>query len=255
MPCAESLTVQAYFDGELPAQEAAELERHLGGCSECRALLAELRALRAQMRSSLPRPEAPERLRRNIQDALAAEAQQHGPAPRRTRSRPFWLGAASGAGVTALAAAAAFFLLFPLAQPALDGIVAAHVRSLMSQHPTDVISTDRHTVKPWFAGHADVSPVVADFAAEGYRLLGGRADYLSHQRAAVLVYQHGAHTINVFSWVAERALPRQATRDGYHVMCWQAADLQYCAVSDAGWDELGNLAALLQGLSRADNRE
>ena len=115
----------------------------------------------------------------------------------------------------------------------------------MPTHLTDVISTDRHTVKPWFAGHADVSPAVADFAPQGYKLVGGRADYLNGQRAAATVYEHGAHIINVFTLRADgRALPALRSRDGYHIACWTAADLQYCAVSDAGWDELQQLERL-----------
>ena len=71
-----------------------------------------------------------------------------------------------------------------LTNPLLDDLVSAHVRSLMPDHLIDVVSTDKHTVKPWFAGHADVSPVVADFDSQGYRLIGGRADYFDRQRAA-----------------------------------------------------------------------
>jgi len=128
------------------------------------------------------------------------------------------------------------------------------VRSLMPQHLLDVESSERHTVKPWFAGNADVSPVVGDFPQAGYSLLGGRADYLWGQRAAVLVYRHGAHLINVFSWAAGmRPLPRQRSRAGYHIVCWHAGDLAYCAVSDAGRDELHQLAGLLQELSARDS--
>ena len=111
-------------------------------------------------------------------------------------------------------------------------------------------SSDRHTVKPWYAGHTDVSPAVADFESQGYKLVGGRADYLDHQRSAVMVYQHGPHTINVFTWAADRhSLPAEVTRHGYHVLTWKEGDLQYCAVSDTGWDELRALAALIQGIA------
>jgi len=121
------------------------------------------------------------------------------------------------------------------------------VRSLMPTHLIDVVSTDKHTVKPWFAGHADVSPVVADFEPQGYRLVGGRVDYLDHQRSAVVVYQHGAHVINVFSWAANaRGVPNNATRSGYHLAFWKAGDLEYCAVSDTAWDELLGLVRLLR---------
>ena len=145
----------------------------------------------------------------------------------------------------------------PAANAVLDELVSAHVRSLMpTAQLIDVQSTDRHTVKPWFAGHADVSPVVVDFAAQGYRLIGGRADYLERQRAAAVVYQHGAHFINVFSWAADRgALPRDATRNGYHIACWRAGNLDYCAVSDTGWDELNGLVRLLRDTSAAEAHE
>jgi anti-sigma factor RsiW len=85
------------------------------------------------------------------------------------------------------------------------------MRSLMPIHLIDVASSDQHTVKPWLAEHTNVSPTVADFEQQGFRLLGGRADLVDQQRAAVTVYRRGAHVINVFSWAAgERALPRAA---------------------------------------------
>jgi anti-sigma factor RsiW len=114
---------------------------------------------------------------------------------------------------------------------------------------------DQHTVKPWFAGHADVSPVVADFGAQGYRLIGGRADYFDHQRSAVVVYQHGPHVINVFSWAGAQRLPSSTMRNGYHMAFWREGNLEYCAVSDTGWDELLGLVRLLQNLSARELRE
>ncbi len=110
-----------------------------------------------------------------------------------------------------------------------------------------MVSTDQHTVKPWFAGRTDVSPVVADFASQGYRLLGGRIDDVADHKAAVMVFQHGKHLINVFSWASSaRPLPRDTTRNGYHLAFWQVGNLSYCAVSDTGWVELTGLVALLQ---------
>jgi anti-sigma factor RsiW len=84
--------------------------------------------------------------------------------------------------------------------------------------------------------------------------VGGRADYLDHQRAAVVVYQHGAHVINVFSWAAtEAGWPKNTTRNGYHLSFWRAGNMVYCAVSDTGWDELDGLVRLLQALGTRDN--
>jgi anti-sigma factor RsiW len=256
MQCAESLRVQAYFDGELDALSAADVERHSETCAACRELLQDLHQVRAALREDLTYASAPPALRERILHALDEECgiknpRLKGPRLRRWRPQPFWTGAFSGIGGTALTAGIVFFFLAPpLTNPILDGLVSAHVRSLMPDHLIDVVSTDRHTVKPWFAGHTDVSPVVADFDGQGYRLIGGRADYFDGQRAAVVVYQHGSHVINVFSWAADqRGLPKNTTRNGYHLAFWKAGNLVYCAVSDTAWDELLGLARLLQFLN------
>ena len=257
--CAEALRVQAYFDAELDASGAAAVERHLLSCAECRALLADLAELRSTLRRDCA-PAAPAALRAALNRALDAEetriqrVRAAAPAPWRTRS--FWLGAGSGIAGSALAAALLFVLLSPLIGGALlDELAGAHLRSLTPAHLIAVESSDHHTVKPWFSGHADVSPVVADFAADGFTLVGGRADGLQRQRAAVLVYRHGAHVINVFSWkLGHSALTREAVRNGYHMVFWNDGDLQYCAVSDAGWDELRKLARLIQDQELRERR-
>ena len=258
MQCAESLRVQAYFDAEVDAVSAADVERHMEHCAECRELLKDLEQVRSALRRDSAYARTPPALRTQILRALdreeAAEMRvPEGPALSRRTSRAWprtlWAGALGGAGATAIAAALAFFLLVPrFANPLLDELLNAHERSLMPAHLIDVVSTDKHTVKPWFAGRADVSPAVADFAPQGYKLIGGRADYLDHQRAAVVVYQHGSHVINVFSWSGNDSLPSDVTRNGYHFISWQAGDLRYCAVSDTGRDELLALVGLLKDL-------
>ena len=260
MRCAEALRVQAYFDAELDAASSADIERHVEHCAECQALLKDLEQVRAVLRRQTSFERAPPALRAKIMSALEQEpaetpAAEGATVPSRgawgkpgRRTRPFWAGALGGAAGTALAASFAFLLLAPrFANPLLDELTNAHVRSLMASHLIDVVSTDKHTVKPWFAGHTDVSPVVADFESQGYKLIGGRADYLDHQRSAVVVYQHGAHVINVFSWAGNgRALPANVTRNGYHFVFWKNGDLDYCAVSDTARDELLGLVRLLK---------
>ena len=256
MQCAEILKAQAAFDGELDAVSAAAVERHVEHCAECRALLEHLGRTRARVRRDLDYGQASPELRARIARMLDAEQASRPARPKPAwRARPFWLGTCAGAAA-ALAAGLAAVLLAPLLLGALpDELITAHLRSLESGQLTGVISTDRHTVKPWFAGRADVSPVVADFAGEGYRLAGGRVDELDRQRSAVLVYEHGAHVINVFAFTPGREpLPAEATRRGYHIACWRGGDLGYCAVSDAGWDELAGLRSLLQDLAARDAR-
>jgi anti-sigma factor RsiW len=250
--CAEALRVQAYFDSQLDPLAADQIERHIEHCAECRALLQDLREVRSKLRQELKFEAAPPALQARIALALDREVQQ-APAPRanptRARARPrlFLWGTMSGFGAAA-AAALLLFVLLPLRpDPLLDQVVDAHVRSLLPDHLIDVVSSERHTVKPWFAGHADVSPVVVDFESQGYKLLGGRADYVDRQRAAVVVYQHGAHFINVFSWATDKSTPQNATRNGYHLEFWKMGNLEYCAVSDTGWDELHGLVRLIKG--------
>jgi len=251
--CVEALRVQAYFDGEVDAVSAAEIERHVEHCAECRALLQDLGLVRTALKD-VAYPGTPSYLRERVMRALDEEsagvqAARDVQRPSRGRRRSsLWTGVLSGAGGFALAACLALFLLTPrFSDPLVNDLVSSHVRSLMPDHLIEVVSSDRHTVKPWFAGHADVSPTVVDFESQGYRLVGGRADYIDHQRSAVIVYQHGAHTINVFSWAATgQPLPGNKTRSGYHLAFWQQGDIQYCAVSDTGWDELLGLVRLMR---------
>jgi anti-sigma factor RsiW len=269
--CPEPLRVQAYFDGELDAIGAADVERHRDHCAQCRELLEDLERTRGALRRELSYARVPAALAARLGEALDQEASSAPPAraavqlplaaPARAQTRwparSFWAGAFSGLGLSALAAGLAIFLLLPLrSDPLIDDLVGAHLRSLMPTHLIDVASSDRHTVKPWFAGHADVSPAVADFEQQGYKLVGGRADYLDHQRSAVSVYQHGPHVINVFSWAADRwPAPGERTRQGYHLLFWKSGDLEYCAVSDTGRDELLALAHLIQALSAREGAQ
>ena len=247
--CPERERLQAYFDAELDAAAATQVEQHLTTCADCRAELATLQAGRGALRAHLAAEAAPQRLRASILRALDAEEQQLRPVRTAAswRTRPFWLGMLGGVGGSAVAAALALLLLFTPRASLVDQLVDAHLHSLTPGHMIAVVSTDRHTVKPWFAGRTDVSPVVVDFAEQGYRLVGGRADAINRQRAAVVVYQHGAHFINVFSWKNPGGEPPpDTTRSGYHLAFWKTGDLMYCAVADTGWSELQGLEELLK---------
>ncbi len=272
MLCAESLRVQAYVDGELDAPGSLAVEQHLEHCVPCKALRSELEALRSGLRRELRGVRAPPRLRLRVQQALddaqdaapdaAPAGRDESPArpgaasPRGTgwRVPAFWRGALGGFAAAAAVATAVLFVRLPGgAAPVVDAVLGAHVAALMSSRPYEVESSDHHTVKPWFAGRVDVSPAVADFAAQGFRLVGGRVDLLGRQRAAVLVYRHGAHVASVYCWPAPAGpLPGNVTRRGYHLAFWRERDLAYAAVSDTGWDELLALERLVEGVDGVD---
>jgi anti-sigma factor RsiW len=254
MPCDQAPRIEAYLDGELGAAEALAVERHLETCAECAALLAQLETLRSDIRERATYHRAGSALRTKILRDLDKEAPRGNVIP---WFRNVWAGAAGGAMATAMAASLAFVFLLPAAsEPLITDITNAHLRSIASEHLIDVVSTDRHTVKPWLAAHADLSPPVADFSKQGFKLVGGRVDFLEGVRAAVTVYRHGAHIVNVFAWAGYgEELPEFATRNGYHIVFWRSGNLVFCAISDTAVDDILELSRLLKGLSQTDARE
>ena len=252
MSCAELLHTQAFIDGEVVGSEAAAAERHIAGCAECQAFCAEAANLSDAIRTSATRHAAPDHLRRRVQARLAAEAlpgeDRRGRPDVGLSRRSFWRGALGGAGVTALAAGLGVLAILPPSADTLaDQVADAHTRALMSGRQIAVASSDHHTVKPWFAGRIALSPPVRDFAAEGFRLTGGRLDKVAGAPAAVVVYQHGRHQVALFVW-ADRGspLPADGVRHGYHLMFWKARDLDFAAVSDTATPELANFVQLVR---------
>jgi anti-sigma factor RsiW len=251
MPCPDPLLVQAYADGELDAESCIGMEQHLASCPACESLRQRIGSIGATVRQQATYHRMPPSRRAAILRKLDAMAGQ----PRGAWG--FWGGAASGAVAAALVA-----LMVTALIPRTDSrqlaseLVNAHVRSLLGNKLIDVESTDRHTVKPWFAGRVDVSPPVTDFAAQNFPLIGGRVDYLDGRRAAVVVYRHGAHVINVFSWPA-LGTPMPAgieSRNGYQLAGGTAHAVDSCAVSDTAPEELRALVRLIT-LGPPDARE
>jgi anti-sigma factor RsiW len=245
MNCAEiRLLLHAHADGELDAANSLELERHLKTCAACAAEKTSVQSLRAALQSGELKFRAPESLKANLRQ-LVREAGPKNSA--REKFDPQWLWKFLAFGATA------FALLTVFLRPAgisghdqlLDEIIASHVRSLQAEHLTDVVSSDQHTVKPWFDGKLDFAPDVKDFAAQGFPLVGGRLDYLDGRAVAALVYRHNKHFINVFVWPAADAMKSETKmRRGYSIINCATNGLHYCLVSDMNATELGELAGL-----------
>jgi anti-sigma factor RsiW len=120
-------------------------------------------------------------------------------------------------------------------------IVSAHLRSLQAGHLIDVVSTDQHTVKPWFNGKLDVSPPVIDLTAQGFTLIGGRLDYVDARAIGAVVYRRRQHVINLFvaqTANTERHAAKTDTIQGFNIRRWGERGLNFWAVSDIGADEL-----------------
>ena len=237
--------LHAYVDGELDLANTRETERHLQGCADCRGTEKAIRELHNALTSEATAYRAPAHLRRNVRAALRREAK----ASRQTLSP--WLMFATGA---AFAAVILGFVLFQTTRTArndaiVDQVVANHVRSLLAAQLVDVVSSNQHTVKPWFDGKIDFAPEVRDLSASGFPLVGGRLDYLGGKTVAALVYQRNKHPINLFitPGSANRdTSPTAANRRGYNIISWANNGMNYWAVSDLNQTELREFAELVR---------
>jgi anti-sigma factor RsiW len=239
--------IDAYLDDELAAMDAVELEAHLAGCASCGRFRDDRLALRTAIAAQIPRFDAPEALQGRVRAALrkaSAPSRARRPAPPMA-----WRWLAMAASVVLVAFGSWRLAVDQTASEILtDEVLASHVRSLMPGHLSDVVSTDQHTVKPWFNGKLDFSPPVHDFAGRGYPLLGGRLDYLNGRPVAALVYGRRQHLINVFLWPAAGPVGGGAplVRQGYHLLHWTTPEYAYWVASDLGLSELTDFARLLQ---------
>ena len=204
------------------------------------------------MREALPVYEAPASLQAWAREEARKLDQDSSPqgeqVTRPVRSRVWWFSQWRIAAGLVIAAAAGWGagVLRPVGSTmsptsrTTSELVDAHVRSLLPGHLLDVESTDRHTVKPWFAGKTDIAPVVVDLSDKGFPLLGGRLDYVDGHSVAALVYGRRAHKINVFVWRTTPGEPAEgsfAVR-GYSLLHWSNGGLTYWAVSDAALPDL-----------------
>ena len=216
----------AYADGELALESTLALETHVDQCEACQARLARIREVKRAL-TTMPYFRAPESLAERLRTSVAGASAFSRP-PTRAIARPPrwqpWLVAAASVAIVALSIAGALrYRGGPGTDATTEAVIEGHVRSLMGDHLTDVASTDRHTVKPWFAGRVDFSPTVVDLASDGFPLTGGRLDYIDHHPAAALVYKRREHVINVFLWPQSSGSASHTTQSdprGYHVISW-----------------------------------
>jgi anti-sigma factor RsiW len=236
--------IDPYADGELEAAAILNLEQHLQSCAECGKAWRNLQTLKKTVKQDALYFAAPEELRERIKSALPSPARA---VPQKQTWNWNWLTTVmSGLAVACLAVLLTVSMNRrasggPLAQE----IVSSHVRSLMANHMLDVVSTDQHTVKPWFNGKLDFSPPVKDLMEQGFPLIGGRLDYLDGRAVAALVFQRHKHVINLFIWPAqeERSNPTAITSiQGYNVIHWSEANMTFWASSDLNDTELMEFA-------------
>jgi len=242
--------IHAYVDGELDLASSLEVEQHMEECQVCAIAYRNQTALRAAFKDGSLYYSAPEKLNKRIRSSLRREAKSE------VGRRSFaWRWLSVGAFALVLLMALVLWWAVPGLRPSGDDllaqeIVSNHVRSLQLEgHRIDVISSDQHTVKPWFDGKLDFAPPVKDFSGQGFPLIGGRLEYLNNRAVAALIYQRQKHFINLYIWPAAEssAASEVATkRQGYNLLHWTNSGMNYWAVSDLNGVELHEFARLVQ---------
>ena len=249
MTCDETeVMLHALIDDELDAGHARDVEAHAAQCARCAAQLAAYRDLRQALQGGNLRYAAPASLRRSIDRAVPSRPVTS----RRTLLKGFALG-----GLVSAAAAASVTLVIVREdrdKRILGEAISAHLRSLQAEHLTDVLSSDQHTVKPWFNGRIDLAPPVIDLTAQGFTLIGGRLDFIDGKPVAAIVYRRRVHVINLFvaQGIGPALLaPKVETIQGFNIRRWTDQGLNLMAVSDLNPDELEEFGLKFDEASRA----
>lgn len=240
MICADARQLlHAYLDDELDVAQSAAMATHLQGCANCAAGYRE----HERLRHALAQPDLYQRAPAALRERWTPRHESVEAAPSTTPSRlrrgpVVWALAAGFAGALLLVTP----LFYALQQHSMTGdmlvdeAVSSHLRALQPQHLMDVVSTDQHTVKPWFDGKLDFSPRVVDLAGAGFPLVGGRLDALGGRSVAALVYRRHLHLISVYEWPAAAPAASTASSEsqqhGYTVLRWTEGGMHYVTVSD-----------------------
>jgi len=236
--------IEFYLDDELTLSDKRELETHLEHCPDCQASLSNLKSLGAALRQHAV-SDAPSQLRANVRGLLKDIAGEE----KGLASWAPWL-SLSGGGFALAAALIWGTLTFNLNSVSTTGmtneIIAAHIRSMLVDHMVDVRSTNTHTVKPWFTGKLNFSPLLKDLSTQGFMLAGGRLEYIKNKTGSALVYKRREHLINVFTIHSSKIpVARQHTQEqGYNVIHWSSSGLEHWIVSDLNIKELIQFADL-----------
>jgi anti-sigma factor RsiW len=240
--------LDAYLDGELASPDAKAFSDHLRGCSGCAAeslsRVQQKRAVQAAGARYTPDPA----FRARIQQKIAAR-----PPARRFR---LWLPALATAMVMVIAGAALLTLNRSRSsqQQVLSELADLHIATLASANPVDVVSSDRHTVKPWFAGKIPFTFNVPELQDSPFVLVGARVSYLHQSPGAELIFRLRLHQISVFIF-QERALGAVQITDSiqsaqsFNVRTWSHNGLRYFVISDVGAQDLDKLSELMKAAS------
>lgn len=225
VPHNDDLTLQAYCDGELDAVAASAFEQRLATDGDLRRRCDQVMALRTRLRG-LSEDVPPADLTAHIKAKAGARPQP--------QQRWPWRAMAACLMIGVLAGSTPMWLIHrdQVSDQTASVIIGNHIRGALAPQSFDVASSDRHTVKPWFAARVAESPKVPDLAQAGFALVGGRIDVIGKTPVPTIVYKHAAHIVSVTALPQREALATDTTIAGYHLRSWRDGDFVYVAVSD-----------------------
>lgn len=238
--------LDTYLDGELSELELRDFDTHVHGCPACAADALGRVQMKRAIQAAGKRFSASAGFRKQIQRSIAPEPRQ--------RFRLGWIFAVAIVAILVVGGLTSNYLRARSARNQIFSEIAdLHVETLASSSPLDVISTDRHTVKPWFQGKIPFSFNLPELQNTEFALLGGRVTYLEQTPGAHLIYDVRKHHISVFIF-PERSLPIKLdgspfspTTLSFNMETWSQGGLRYMVVGDAGMADIDALARLFKG--------
>jgi anti-sigma factor RsiW len=242
MSCEWQEKIGLFVDDELQPADQQEISAHLSGCSECTAAVAEQLALKKAVRVAANRYAAPPDLHAAVYRQLHPHA----------RVSPWWKWGMSA--VCALLLVALGYALWPRSSgknAMLAELVDQHVIALSSANPVDVVSEDRHTVKPWFQGRLPYTFNLPELAGSNYKLLGGKMAYAQQKPGAELLYSVGPHKISVFIFEEQGNRKAPSSRSSFNIKSWDENGLKFYLVTDASDAEASPLIKMFQDANRS----
>lgn len=237
--------LDAYLDGELPDADRRTYDAHLRSCYSCSADALTRIQLKRTIQLAGTRYTASAEFRRRVQQSIARKT-------RRSLGRG-WILAAVVALVVIVGATTSNYLRTVSARDHIFTEIAdLHVQTLASSSPVDVVSTDRHTVKPWFQGRIPFSFDLPELQNSQFSLLGGRMTYLDQTPGAHLIYNYRKHHISVFIF-QERSLRTNLSdvslspkKLPFNMETWSQGGLRYFVIGDASAADIDSLARVFK---------
>ena len=247
MTCEWREKVERYADLELGESELAQMEEHLRTCPECAATAMRELQMKRQVSAAAAQAFAPTaEFRIRIENKIGKHR------TRRSRFLQFGLAVAL---IVLTIFGTALLMRQANSHDVLAEAIDLHVSALASTTPVDVVSTDRHTVKPWFEGKLPFTFSLPELQGSEFHLAGGRMAYVDQSPGAQLIFGIRKHQISVFIFqdresfhsLGERTRTTQKLE--FNLETWSGRGLRYVVISDAGPADVAALSQLLRDAS------